>query len=1072
MFPSRLISLPQTMDAVVDTINGGHLNVTSLSSLTAVPHAALLEDGRGEPYGLKISVGLQRGSTLLSTAQIHVRIQDPKDYVLPAVIDWDNDGKPVVIEPVQDILDSFAYHWSTMENWCSDWYINNFGPADVAARIGDQMTRRMSDYIRDVALRCTSSQAAPSLVRIVPLPERFITGKAGMMAPQIQLACLIEGATRIKNRWPDAIDISAGSQDRPLQVASLAIDGSSPLISGSPFNENYMPAKRRFMVRSLNAHRANKPSKLRVTVANRNQPFADSIVTLVTAFGRTDFNSLDAQAMTRSAMDKMASLVTQRIRLINPIHVMAKVGGTYSNGTPLAFDHDGLPRELHLPDRCVPPGTDLPRFSVAGKAVITDIYENAEYGDGEIGVQVTIEYQYLYPSQSGDKVATPSSIKGAAVEVDFEARAFIDGQWVNVEVLSSDQNIYKRGAAIIQHGALEMACHLDNTEMEVPVDVKWEEIAEFAKERTLDRIVSNDKLVTGRVPVQYRRRDDEGNWTQWYSLGMTWVGLVPWLRTTNTAYAATRIGKHAVPDQLITQVSCLRGWAMTHPNSLINHYVQEKPVIAEQLCDVLSRPVLTEKQIERMKANPEQVTMVHEDLSVTYRGKTYHPTLVTRAFETVGTLSMQVLHNSEHKKPFEEVAGAGHYPNSVLDSRSDGGFLLDVSKTSWTPPASIGKFKLAQCRYIFLPPQFCHKLLQVNTKEPVSGHPIINRAALYLNSLMELQAPGSDPKGTRRASVTNLAVNVLSSELTERGGSFYSSYHPNQSGIQYVNLSLDCCPAGEIWLSERMFERYHEEVGPLREGRRGITMRFPITPGRGMQGVVLKKMPRWLKADVVTNSTTSELEQDGDNDGDLCAVHFPPIEYRKEVDSMRATYPMVRPEMTDSIPMNLFESSGDAQIYEATLMAELKSKIGPASSAIYRWLAAQKWTPENQTEIHQILRTMGALMKSAVKKHIHDTSVWAMLEAVRTREPSTIEQVRKGLLSVVEEDEKADVSAGLDHLMDFYRRVERTNLVYSVTLGSSRLNPDRNKMALAMLGKMGTDSFLKQLHTELVEGAL
>lgn len=1083
MFPIRLLGLPETFESTASVINDGHLVLEGLP-LSAQPAATCIDNGRGSTMGILLEVSLFYGEREFGVVQLPIRVQESDTYVLPAVIDWSEEGEPYVVEAVEDLLLTIEEHWANLRNWCSPWYVRHFPAANVAARISDQMTRRLNTYIRETAIQHHTSQAASSLVRIVPMPAKFLGNTAGMTAPEQQLACLVEGARRVKAKWPNDIDITAGSQDRPLEVASLAINGISPLISGTPFNSHYVPDKRSFIIRSCRGMRAVRPTTPRVSVQGYAAPFENCTVNLWTAFCTLPFGSLDAQVLHRRATDKLTSLAIQRMRLTNPRHLSVEEGDIVIDGQLLAYDHEGKERFIKLPSRAVPPGKELPKNSRPGRAVISSIYSGMDYGDGAAAEQIIIEYQYLHPVGSGDKIATPHGLKGVVVEVDFEIEAFINGAWREVEVASSETNLHKRGSAAFLHGALEAMCELEDETMEVPVDAKWEDVLSYASPKVAARIEAKDKLSTGRVPVHYRRKEADGSWGPWINLGYTWVGLVPWMRTTNTAFNAVKVGRDAVPQQLITQVSCLRGNRSTFDKPLMDWYVPSKPVVAQQLCDVLSLPCITEKQAARLNPGENEVTLIRDDLSVVYRGKTYHPTVVDRAFETVGDLSMQVLHPHEHRKPIEGSTLEKKYPRTLLDTEISNGMLLAIPK-GWTPPAATRRYSLVQCSWLFLPPRFCSTLLRVNTSEPTTLHPIINRTTLYLNALLEIQAPGADPNGTRQAPVRKLVTDVLTAEVTERGGAFYTAFNPRKPGIQYVNLALDCCPAGVLWMSERMMKRYNAEIAkdannphmeklqPLRYGDRGITERFPITAGRGLQGVIIQPMPSWINADVVTNSTTSEVDQDGDNDGDLGAVTFPPSDYAREVDLMRRSYPLPKPSVTESVPIKEFISTIDGQIHEATLMAELKRKIGPASSVIYWVLAAMKWTPEREAHIPGVLAVMEALLRSAVKKHILDSSVWGMMALLRSVDPALEARVKAGLLSVMPEERQEEVSNGFDYLLHFLDSIpQNTQLAYSATLGSSRLSANTNAKFLGFLSQVGTDGLLKQLREELVEGAI
>lgn len=1089
MFSTRLLTLVETFGAIRDVIETS--NVLTGLPLVASATAHDLEDGRGSTMGIRLQVDLSTTQSFHGPAgeygslQIPIRVTEPELYVLPAVIGWDDEGNPVQIEAVQDFVSELQYQWSAQRSWCSPVYIRTFPAQDVCDRLADTVTRRMGNYIREVSLKC-NTPSAPHLVRILPLPERFLGPTPGMSAPQRQLAAKIEGARRVKSTWPDSIDLTAGSQDKPLLVCSLAEDGVSPLFSGTPLNLKGTPAKRVFGIRSYSVQNANHPGDLRVKVEGKAQPFTTGIVPLLTAFAPTPYNSLDAQMITQKAGDALTSLVTKRVRIINPQIIRVEQGGIYPHGYELAMDHDGMPRHLYLPNRAVPTGQPLPKEAkVPGRARITDIYMTKDWADGKEGEMWAIEYQYRHPVGSCDKIVTPHGIKGEAVVVKFEAKAFIDGEWRMIDVISSEQNLHKRGTAVLQHGALELVCQQDDTSLMVKVDDTMETIKERATGKLAERFAKHDPILEGRVPVQYRVMKGK-RWGKWTNLGMTWVGLTPWMRTANTEAVSTVVSHNAIPNQLITQVSCLRGHHVANKGTktLLSYYLRETPVVAQQLLDVLSMPVLTPEQVELTKADPNKVMIVN-DGEVTYRGKTFRPTVVNRAFETVGTLSMQVLHPEEHRNPYEPCADAGDYPNTLLDLRGgnpeDGqGLLLELPLVSWTPPAAPSKLSLAQCKYMYLPKEFVHKLLKINTTEPITLHPIINRVALYLNSFMEIQVPGSDPNGTRRGRIRDLVRNILLAEATERNGAFYHAYHARKPGIQYVSLALDCCPAGVMFMSQSMMDRYNKmlvesnikNLPPLTYGSRGLTIRFPITPGKGMQGVIVQPMPSEIEADIVVNSTTAEKCHDGDNDGDLNAVHFPPHAYWDEVDQMRATFPDKGIQLCDRVPITTYDPTDDNQLLEAIMMAELKAKIGPASSVIYRWLALQKWTPENLDEIKDILVLMEALMRSAVKKHILDQSVWKMLGLQFSHDPAVAEEVRCGLMEVAPDDLKDAVNRGMDAYMAFLNRLPaRISSAYTVTLGSSRISTTRDSRFTSLLSSLGTDGLLSKLHTELAEGA-
>lgn len=998
MLPVRLQTLSETFEGLVTAIEQLDLKFPRLSNQLNLELSASFVE---ETFTLNLS---QYG-------QVNVKIREIGEHVIPINIGWDGQT-PVVTSPVQTIVDAMESSINNMF-WLTDWYVRNFPEAEVHKRLADHLQNDISRFIRQVAVKTTNSPGATSLIRIDMIPERFVKTK-GMTAPQAQLAQKIESGRRVKARWPEQIDISAGSQDKPMLVASVATGGMAPVISGTPFNYNYTPGKRGFMIRSFSGQPALLPSRRRVTVKDMPIPFANSTVLLMTAFLDTEFNSLDAQAIRPGVGARLSSVINKTIQTTNPVSVLAQRGNRIIGNQPVGFDHMGNEITANIPRNAL-----CPTGGVGG--VVTDVIFADGMVDGTVTDEVSITYQYFHPVESGDKLATPGGLKGCAVEVDFEAEALIDGLWRSVDVLSSAENIYKRGAASVLHGALELYCELNETTMEVGVQDLWEDV----------RPEESD-LLTGNVPVRLRRHIG-GAWTEWEDCGTTWVGLVPWMRTANTNHSAMKIGSHAVPSQAVTQVSCLRG------SKLIKEYLPRETPLSTQLLDLISVPC----------GNLDGMTKV-EDGAVTYRGRIYHPTIVDRPLTCVGTLSMRIVKEDS-------------YAGTLLDENNSEGLLLNTSKVRWS---CLGwRNPGFQAKWLFIPPELAKELVKSVTVDPVTGGPIVNRLTLYLNSFMELQQPGADPNGTRQSPIKTTINQILLEEVTGRDGIVYREWNAPQPGIQYVNLALDICPEGQIWLSKRVIEEYQQKVGPLSYGQPGLTRRFPTTTGKGLVAVELREMPDWIHADVITHSHSSEQDQDGDNDGDLSAVRFFGTKYKETIHRMRRSYQSS--SSGRKVEINVFPKSHESQLDEAIAMAELKAKIGPASAVIYQIIIGMR----SRETWDDVMELCAALLKSAVKKHIKDTVTWDMTRLQYTQEDSLdAESIKLALCEIADNPEAT--ARGFDAYLQWRKSVpNNAQLAYNLTLGAPRLNKTVGTRMTDYLRQVGTDRLLSQLREELEYGA-
>jgi len=1018
------------------------------------------------------------GGKIYGTIQLVLHHRDPQQHVIPIQICWDTDGNPIIVDPLTEIYSLISNSFFGIQGnnfsspqygqWLSPFYANKFPTNQVLARMTDHI---QSNIIRSLRANILSigMPAASTLIRIEPFPQH-LSPPARSLAEQ-EFNCRLAATEKIKTLWPDTVDVAACSQNKPLRTASLAVNGRSTLVTSTPFNGRYCPERRSGIVRSNQFYFPLLKDRWRVHVKDTYSPYEVGTVRLLTLFGQTPFNSLDSQALSPLGAAKLASLRVETQRVVNPLHVLREKGEEFIHRTEaVCFDHEGVKRELPIPEKAYPVGHP----EMVGCAKITRVtWSTTNHGLLEAPV-VEFEYEFVHPIWTGDKLTTPHSHKGVANVVDFEAEAFLKGEWRPIEVISdggqnnlSDPNrnpkgLEKRGTAVALHGRLELACELENERCFVPQNVLWENLGAYLPPKLKRQLRAGTGVLTGNVPVRIRI---DGEWKTFTCE----VGLVPFMRTHNSSDITVKTTEASVPVHGISFASCLRRYKVRHPqeDTLIDWFIDTDLKTALSVMDVLSTPCSTQPLKDRH-------TLVMEgEGKVYYHGHYYTPIILTDHVQLLGNMSMEVLRPEEHDPPRKD------YENTILDPRckEHGALLILRYKTRLH---ALGTSPGKTVKHIFFPPSFCKEYFRIRTTQPVSKRPIIEAAAHWANAWAEVQYRKNDPGGNRIQRIPPRFFQLLIDDMANRRGLISRTLHQRKPGIMYVNMALDCCPPGTMWMSDHMRNKLAEVSGwDVPWESFVVDSRFPIEPGTGLQGYILKRMPEWLHADVVTNSWTSEDLQDGDNDGDQKYCCAPPPEYAEEISQMRDVDPgwyPGEPFTPSTFAIKPYPTGALYQLEEAAATGSIKSEIGVISSLMYTHFISEDWTDLNDEEIYDMMDFWSAVLHAAVKKNLDDRLTWPLMEAFDQLDKDRCNAIEESLRELYCHKDQAERDAyirGFWRVVQFYQnhhpRTLRDELFSMSTIHAP--STGASEQFLVHLHKHDPEDLLQQLRKELFYGA-